>query len=323
MEDNRPTLAQYFVEQACPDNRFLEEMNNVIPWWEIEAWFKGHLKKERRKTGRPPYPIILMFKIHLIQQWYNLSDRETEFQINDRLSFRKFLGLAIEDKIPDATTIENFRHFLEERKLNKVLIAVLDKYFNEIGLIKKEGNIVDATFMRANSKPHIDPTKNSDVDASLGHKGFGYSGTVNMDRETKLVRTTEVTPANVLDYKSLEAVIIGDEKELYADRGYAPSRKMMEEKYPQITNKIMYKRQRAKKGVKYVDLDVFREFHNKQIAKERARVEHVFAALKRVFRFTRLRYRGLERVTAKFESLIIAYNFYRLGFLLRTRGFCA
>ena len=81
MEDNRPTLAQYFVEQACPDNKFLEEMNNVIPWWEIEAWFKGHLKKERKKTGCPSYPIILMFKIHLIQQWYNLSDRETEFQI--------------------------------------------------------------------------------------------------------------------------------------------------------------------------------------------------------------------------------------------------
>ena len=60
MEDNRPTLAHYFVEQACPDNKFLDEMNNVIPWWEIESWFKGHLKKERKKTGRPSYPIILM-----------------------------------------------------------------------------------------------------------------------------------------------------------------------------------------------------------------------------------------------------------------------
>ena len=79
--------------------------------------------------------------------------------------------------------------------------------------------------MRANLKPHVDPTKNSDVDASLGHKGFGYSRTVNVDKETKLVRATEVTPANVLDYKSTEAVIIGDEKVLYADRGYTPSKK--------------------------------------------------------------------------------------------------
>ena len=75
-------------------------------------------------------------------------------------------------------------------------------------------------------------------------------------------------------------------------------------------------------SIKYVDLDVFRDFHNKQIAKERARVEHVFAAIKSVFKFTKLRYRGLERVTAIFESLIIAYNFYRLGFLLRTRAIC-
>ena len=176
--------------------------------------------------------------------------------------------------------------------------------------------------MRANSKPHIDPNKNSDVDASLGHKGFGYSGTVNMDKVTKLVRATEVTPANVLDYKSLETVIIGDEKELYTDRGYAPSRKMMEEKYPQIVDKIMYKRQRGTKGSKYMDY-VFREYKNRIIAKERARVEHIFAALKRIFKFTRLRYRRLERVTAKFESLIIDYNFYRLGFLMRTREICA
>ena len=149
------------------------------------------------------------------------------------------------------------------------------------------------------------------------------SGTINMDKCTKLVRKTEVTPANVLDYKSTETVIIGDEKELYADRGYAPSRKMMEEKHPEITNKIMYKRQRGKMGSEYTPLDVFREHHNKTIAKERTRVEHVFAAIKKVFKFSRLRYRGLERVTTKFESLNIAYNFYRLGFLMRTKGYCA
>lgn len=321
MEDNRPTFAQFVIDQVCPDNKFLEEMDEIIPWHEVESWFKGHLKKERKSNaGRTPYPIIMMFKIHLLQQWYNLSDRNVEFQINDRLSFRKFVGLGIEDNAPDATTIENFRHFLEQRKLNKVLIMTLDNYFNKIGLIKREGNIIDATFMRANSKPHIDPNKNSDIDASLGHKGFGYSGTVNMDKATKLVRAVEVTPANVLDYKSTESVIIGDEKELYADRGYAPSRKMLEEKYPQITDKIMHKRQRGKKGSAYTDLDVFRANKNQQIARERARVEHVFAAIKSVFKFVRLMYRGLERVATKFESLIIAYNFYRLGFLMRKQG---
>ena len=149
MEDKRPTLTQYFVEQACPDNKFLDEMDNVIPWWEIENWFNKEVVRKNSKVGRPAYPTIMMFKIHLLQQWYNLSDREAEFQISDRLSFRKFLGLSIEDRVPDATTIENFRHFLESRNAHKVLAQVLDNYFCKIGLIKKEGNLVDATFLRS------------------------------------------------------------------------------------------------------------------------------------------------------------------------------
>ena len=114
-------------------------METVIPWWEIEAWFKKNVKHNLNKAGRPVYSTMLMFKIHLLQQWYNLSDRQAEFQINDRLSFRKFLGLSIKDPIPDATTIENFRHQVwEQKKAGEILITVLDKYFNKIGLIKKK-----------------------------------------------------------------------------------------------------------------------------------------------------------------------------------------
>ena len=90
----------------------------------------------------------------MLQQWYDLSDFQAEFQINDRLTFRKFLGLGIEDSVPDSTTIENFRHMMEEQDLGKKLIKILDDYFVKIGLIRKEGNLVDATFLRANSKPH-------------------------------------------------------------------------------------------------------------------------------------------------------------------------
>lgn len=312
MTENRPTLADFLINERCPNNKFLEEMEEVIPWWELQDWFDSHIKKNHNRPGRPSYPIMLMFKIHLLQQWYNLSDREAEFQINDRLSFRKFLGLGIEDNIPDATTIENFRHLMEEKNIGKGLIKVLDKYFKQIGLITREGNIIDATFLRANSKPHIDPNKNSDIDAGLGHKGFGYSGTINMDKKTKLIRKTVVTGAQVLDFKSMEESLVGDERELYGDRGYAPARKLLAQKFPYINLKIMHKRQRNK------DLELYQQANNKMYARERARVEHVFAAIKRVFGFTRVKYRGLERVTAQFESLAIAYNFYRLGFLLRT-----
>ena len=73
MKNNRPTLAQYFVEQSCPDNKFLEEMNNVIPWWEIKAWFQGNLKKERKKTGRPSYQIIYKFFKFVSYKYISIS----------------------------------------------------------------------------------------------------------------------------------------------------------------------------------------------------------------------------------------------------------
>jgi len=319
-EENNKELsfADYVVNQICPDNKFLEEMNEIIPWHELQNYFDGHIKRNHNKPGRPAYPIMLMFKIHLLQQWYDLSDFQAEFQINDRLTFRKFLGLNIEDSVPDSTTIENFRHMLEEQDLGKKLVKILDDYFVKIGLIRKEGNLVDATFLRANSKPHKkNPDKNSDIDAKYGHKGFGFSGTINMDKKSKLIRKTNVTSAEVLDFQSIEEVLLGDEKELYGDKGYAPARKGLKAKLKECRIKIMHKRERGKKGEPATELSKKRREANSIYSKERARVEHGFAVMKERFKFKRLRYRGLERVAMKFDSMTIAYNFSRLGYLMR------
>lgn len=318
-ENNKElSFADYVFNQVCPDNKFLDEMNEIIPWHELQNYFDGHIKRNHNKPGRPAYPIMLMFKIHLLQQWYDLSDFQAEFQINDRLSFRKFLGLGIEDSVPDSTTIENFRHLLEEQDLGKKLVKILDDYFVKIGLIRKEGNLVDATFLRANSKPHKkNPDKNSDIDAKYGHKGFGFSGTINMDKKSKLIRKTNVTSAEVLDFQSVEEVLVGDEKELYGDKGYAPARKSLKLKMPECIIKIMHKRERGKKGEPTPKLSPKKQEANAKYAKERARVEHAFGIMKERFKFKRLRYRGLERVAAKFDSMAIAYNFSRLGYLMR------
>ena len=320
MYNKKTSFADFIVKEVCPENKFLEEMNKVIPWHEIENWFNKKVVKKNIKVGRPSYPVIMMFKIHLIQQWYNLSDRETEFQISDRLSFRKFLGIGIEDNVPDATTIEKFRHYLESRNAHKVLTEVLDNYFCKIGLIKKEGNLIDATFLRSKGKPHKDEEKNIDIDAQFGHKGYGYSGTINMDEKTKLIRKTTVTSAEILDFQSTEDVLIGDEIKVYADKGYAPARKILQIKYPKTRFHIMYKRNRGKKGEPTPALDENKQLRNISYAKIRARVEHAFSKIKFVFKFQRLRYVGLDRVTAKFNSLCIAYNFSRLGFLMRKQG---
>jgi len=317
-ENNKElSFADYVFQQVCPDNRFLEEMNEIIPWHELQNYFDGHIKRNHNKPGRPAYPIMQMFRIHLLQQWYDLSDFQAEYQINDRLSFRKFLGLGIEDRVPDSTTIENFRHMMEEQDLGKKLVKILDDYFVKIGLIRKEGNLVDATFLRASSKPHKNKDKNSDIDAQFGHKGFGYSGTINMDKKSKLIRKTNVTSAEVLDFQSAEAVIIGDEQEFYGDKGYAPARATLKEKLPECIIKIMHKRQRGKKNEPTPELSPNKQVANRSYAKERARVEHAFGIMKERFKFKRLRYRGLERVAAKFDSMVIAYNFSRLGYLMR------
>lgn len=321
-EDKSLTFAEHIFRAVCPDNKFLEEMNEVVPWGEMQIFFDKHLKYKKlnkKKEGRPSYPEMLMFKIHLLQQWYDLSDAQAEYQILDRLSFRKFLGLGIESKVPDSTTIENFRHLMEEKNWGEKLINLFDKHFAELGLILKEGNIVDATFLRANSKPTKTAEKKSDIDAEFGHKGFGYSGTINVDTASKLIRKTNTTSARILDHQSVEAVIIGDEQEFYGDKGYAPARKILKEKLPNCKIKVMFRRKRGKKGEKGPKLHPLKTLANKAYSKIRSRVEHPFATMKEAFGFKRLRYRGLERVSAKFDSLAIAYNFKRFAFLLRRK----
>lgn len=321
IDNDRPTFADMIFQKVCPDNRFLDEMNVIIPWGEIKIFFNKHLKRKDNKAGRPAYPTMFMFKIHLLQQWYDLSDAQAEYQIQDRLSFRKFLGLGMESDIPDSTTIENFRHLMEERNWGDKLVKLLDDYFVANGLIRKEGNIVDATFLRANSKPTKNEEKKTDIDAEFGHKGFGYSGTINMDKNSKLIRKTNTTSARILDHQDVESALIGDEKELYADKGYAPVRNNLMNKLKNCDVFIMFKRQRGKKNGPAPELPPVLEEANKACSKIRARVEHAFATIKEGFGFKRLRYRGLERVANKFNSLAIAYNFKRLGYLMRQNFF--
>ena len=212
------SLVQYFVDRSVPENKFLNDACLMINWEELSEWLNKYIL--RKSGGRPPYPLILLLKMHLLQMWYGLSDEQTEFQCNDRLTFRKFLNLDIEDKIPDATTLENFRHALTESKITDFLIEYLDKCCVENGLIKKEGTLIDATFIKANCRPHTDKDKNSDIDAEWGHKGFGFKTTVNVDKESKLIRAISTAPNNVSEAREFKKVLLGDEQEVFADKGY-------------------------------------------------------------------------------------------------------
>ena len=143
-----------------------------------------------------------------------------------------------------------------------------------------------------------------------------------MDKKSGLIRNVFVMPANILDFKSLDPVLLGDEKEIYADRGYAPCRKSLSERFPNAKLGIMFKRQREKQDAPTPELSDKEKELNVNYAKIRARVEDAFGVKSR-FGFSRIMYRNLERACVKFESLAIAYNFYRLGFFIRTKDNCS
>ena len=306
-------LSELAFANACPSNGFLEEMAKVIPWDLFEQELKLQI---RHKTGgRPPYCRLLLFKMHLLQVWYGLSDAATEFQCQDRLSFRKFLGRGIDESIPEATTLENFRHELRTTGLDTGLMARLDTFFKEQGLLLKEGNMVDASFIQANSKPKKDIEKQSDLDAEWGHKGFGYSATVNADRKTKLIRRVNTTSERPHDSKQLPTVLVGDEKEMFGDSAYLANQKALGTQG--ITPRIIQKKSRGKKGEPAPELPLRDKYRNKLFAKLRAPVEHVFACWKTIFKVNRAWYRGLERVNQQVQSLALAYNLRRYGYLCR------
>jgi transposase, IS5 family len=189
-------FADLAIAQVAPTHRFLDEMNRTIPWELFDRLLDTHIR--RKSGGRPPYPLRLLFKMSLLQTWFGLSDAQTEFQCRDRLSFRTFLGLGIDDRIPESTTLENFRHDLIRTGLDVKLVNELDAFFKAKGLLLKEGNLVDASFIQANSRPRKDPDMQSDLDADHGHKGFGYSATVNVDRKTRLIRRVNTTSDHMI-----------------------------------------------------------------------------------------------------------------------------
>ena len=233
-------LSQLAFEHACPEHTLLDEMRTVVPWDLFDAELKRYIK--RSTAGRPPYPLLLLFKIHLLQMCFKLSDASCEFQLRDRLSFRRFLNLGINNPIPDATTLENFRH--DFHPISETTLAKLDKSFVAQGLILKEGNVVDATFIQANSRPRNNPDNNSDLDAAHGHKGFGYTATANMDLKSKLLRTVHTTSARHHDSQMVTKVLKGDEKQLFADTAYQAFRHKLKE----VKTHIHYKRTRGKQG---------------------------------------------------------------------------
>jgi IS5 family transposase len=218
-----------FVEALAPQLAIggsgrLDRLHGLVKWYRFE---KVLAPVRDTGPGRPPYPPLVMFKVALLQSLYGLSDAEMEEALSDRLSFRRFAGLAITDTVPDHTTICRFRNLLIERGLLEKLFAELDKQMEKAGVILKRGTMLDATVIETTAAPpHPDGPAPSDPDAGFtrrkGQPGFsfGYKAHVGVDEGSGLIRSVMTTAANVNDTVPADLLIRGDEAAVLADAAY-------------------------------------------------------------------------------------------------------
>src|SRR5471030_2648880 len=218
-----------FVEALMPSgigrNARLERLNELVKWYRFEKLLKG--LRDASGPGRPGYGTLVLFKSLLLQSLYGLSDVELEEALADRLSFRKFVGLSLEEEVPDSTTLCRFRNLLIGEKRLEKLFGELDRQLDQAGVILKRGTMLDATLIEtaAASPPHGDHPS-SDPDARFakrqGKAGsvFGYKAHVGVDEGSGIIRSVITTPANVNDTTPADDLIRGDERVVWGDAAY-------------------------------------------------------------------------------------------------------
>ena len=312
----------------------LEILNARMPWERFLPKLKMARLLENRKSnaGRKPYPDLLMFKIIVIQALYNLSDEQTEYQIQDRLSFRRFLNLGMTESVPDRTTIWLFREFLIEKKLMEKLFKKFDEYLNELGFAARGGQIIDASFVEVprqrNSKDENEQIKSGkipedwkddkkklsqkDVDACWTKKNdetyYGYKNHINADNNCKLIRKYKVTDASVHDSQEFRKLIDPDNTraDVYADSAYRADKIEADLREAGYRSKIHFKAYRNTPLTKH------QERANKCRSKIRVRVEHVFAHQANSMKAGFIRTIGIARAEVKIGMTNLVYNMKRL-----------
>jgi len=300
-----------WISPKLGQNAMLERLSAEVKWYRFEKVL-NRLKPEG--AGRPPFEPLLMLKALLLQQWWELSDADLEEAINDRVSFRKFLGLSLEDASPDHTTLCRFRNRLVEEGLSEKLFSEFARQLETRGLILKRGTMVDASLVETPFRPPSEDGEREAVDedaaltARKGKQGthYGYKMHAGVDQQSRLIRRIKLTPANVNDTVIGDDLVCGDERAVYADKGYAKAARRLWLKSRGIKPRIMHKTWGGGPP-----LTSWQKRHNALIALFRAEVEGVFATLKRWFGYDCVRYRGLARNQSHLNLLALAFNMKR------------
>jgi len=302
------SLAHASKKKVTRREKFLSEMEAVVPWSRLLALIDPHYPKMGHKGGRPAMPLEVMLRIYCLQQWYALSDPMAEESLYDSDAMRRFAGLELgDDRIPDETTILNFRHLLERHALTEAIFAEVNAYLAENGMTLRSGTLVDATIIDAPSS-----TKNKagrrDPEMSSTKKGndwyFGMKAHIGVDADSGIVHSLDTTTAKVHDSRIWDDLLHDAETSVWADKAYVSAERAEAFAGPGKFWGVMRK---APKGG---ELHADDEYINRLIAKVRARVEHPFRVLKRQFGYIKTRYRGLAKNRAQLFSLFALGNLY-------------
>ena len=286
---------------------FLEEMGLVVPWKALSALIEPHYPVAGR--GRRPYPLESMLRVHLMQNWFALSDPAMEEALYEIASLRAFAHLSLGEPIPDETTILNFRHLLEANNLADDILKAVNAHLARKGLLLKRDSIVDATIIAApsstkNAQGERDPEMHQTKKGNEWH--FGMKAHIAVDADSGLVHTVTTTAANEADVEQIADLLHGKEQHVWADSGYRGAQTRVERKVqwhiaarPSDIAKLP--EGRAKQRVK-------KQEHRK--ASVRAKVEHPFRVIKRQFGLLKVRFRGLAKNTAHVVTLFALSNLW-------------
>ncbi|WP_347507273.1 IS5 family transposase [Pseudomonas anguilliseptica] len=289
---------------------FLIEMDRVVPWKGLIALIEPHYPKG--EGGRPSYPLMAMLRVHLMQNWFGYSDPAMEEALYETTILRQFAGLTLE-RIPDETTILNFRRLLEKHELAAGILAVINGYLGDRGLSLRQGTIVDATLINA---PSSTKNKNAKRDPEMHStkKGnqyyFGMKAHIGVDDESGLVHSVVGTAANVADVTQVDKLLHGEENMVGADAGYTDVEKRPEHEGRQVIWQVAARRSTYKKLGKRSALYKAKRKIEKAKAQVRAKVEHPFRVIKRQFGYVKTRFRGLVKNTAQLVTLFALSNLW-------------
>lgn len=326
----------------------LVKLNAQVDWEAFRSDLaRVHDKARKSNAGAKPLDVVLMFKMLVLQHLYNLADEGIEYQVRDRLSFMRFLGLQLEDRVPDAKTVWLFRERLKDLKLVEVLFARFHEQLAKHGYVARAGQMIDATFVevprqrngreenaqiKAGTPPEDWPEnkkRQKDVDARWTKKNnethYGYKNHINADEADKLVQDYAVTDAAVHDSQVFETLLDqtsdedGNKRAVYADSAYRSQEHEEKLAADNMPSQI------CEKGTRGHPLTDAQKETNRTKSKVRARVEHVFGAQAQMGGHI-VRTIGLERAKVKIGMMNLVYNMKRLGQLLKRdakRLFCA